>query len=363
MKILGTLWMLDICVVHSLTPIIEIDTVEQIIIVRNSPGPAIPKVKYCCTPYLLNKFFLTRILSKVLLMIYLIIKEKPNVVISYYMKASGLIALLSAKIFRLPVNFNVMSGSEEYQLLRIGNKDYRSKLMEKVLLNLTKHFDSVTTTGTKTKEYLIQNGVGKDIIEILPDSVDLDRFHPEPAEKKYDLVTVARFDPAKRLENFLQIVANVKAKKSNIKVVLVGDGPLRSRLENLSRELDIEDNIDFVGYKDNVEYYYNSSRIFVLTSEREGFPMVVLEAMGCGLPCVISNVGDVPDLAVDGYNAIVIDDYDDIERYVEGILKLLNDENLYNKISGNAYKTVREKYSYENAINVWKKILKKLAVS
>jgi len=352
--------MLDICVVHSLTPITEIDTVEEIIIVRNSPGPIIPKVKYCCPPYLLNKFFVTRILSKALLMIYLIIKEKPDIVISYYLKASGLIALFSAKLFRLPVNFNVMSGAEEYQLLRIGGKDYRFKIMEKFLLNLTKQFDSVTTTGTKTKEYLIRNGVGKDIIEVLPDSVDLDRFCPDPIGKKYDLVTVARFDPAKKLDNFLQIVAKVKAKKDDIKVALVGDGPLKNRLVTLSRELDIENNVDFVGYKDNVEWYYNSSMVFVLTSEREGFPMAALEAMGCGLPCVISNVGDVSDLAVDGHNAIVIDDYNDVERYVEGILRLLNDENLYNKISSNAHKTVQEQFSYENAKNVWNKILEKL---
>lgn len=127
-------------------------------------------------------------------------------------------------------------------------------------LNLTKHFDSVTTTGTKTKEYLIRNGIGKNIIDILPDSVDMDRFHPDSVGKKYDLVTIARFDPAKKLDNFLQIVAKVKAKKANIKVALVGDGPLKNRLTILSQELNIENNVDFVGYKDNVEYYYNSCR-------------------------------------------------------------------------------------------------------
>lgn len=362
MKILGTLGMLDLCVIQSLTPIIEIDEIEQIFIVRNSPGPQLPKVQYRCPPNSFNKFFVTRILSKLILMIYVIIRERPSIIISYYMKSYGIIALFSGKLLRIPVNLNVMSGPEEFQLLRLGGKDHKSIIMEKLLLNLTKYFDSITTTGSITKEYLIQNGVEKDIIDILPDSVDLKRFHPEPVEKQYDLVTVARFDPAKKLDNFLQIIDNVKTKKPNIKVALVGDGPLKNRLRNLSRELDIEANVDFVGYKENVEYYYNSSRIFVLTSEREGLPMVVLEAMGCALPCVISNVGDVPDLAVDGYNAIVVDDYDDTEKYVEGILKLLNDENLYNKISGNTYKTVREKYSYKNAKNVWEKILRKLTV-
>lgn len=134
MKIVGTLSMLDLTVIQSLTPIIEIDKIEQIIIVRNLPGPQLPKVQYRCPPNFLNKFFVSRIFSKLLLMIWAIIKEKPDVVISYYIKFSGLIALLSAKLFRVPVNFNVMSGPEEYQLLRIGAKDYRFKIMEKFYL-------------------------------------------------------------------------------------------------------------------------------------------------------------------------------------------------------------------------------------
>lgn len=363
MKILGTLSLSNGTAINFLTPLIQIERVKRIIIVRNSPGPKLPKVRYVCPPKITNKFVFTRIISKLLLMIYLIIKEKPKLIISFYMKAYGIIALLSGKITNVPVNLNIISGPEEYQLLRINGKDYRLKLMEKTLLYLTKYSNAITTTGTKTKEYLVHNGIRKDIIDILPDSIDLDRFHPMPMEKKYDILIVGRCDPAKRLENFLQIVSRLKAKKSGIKAALRGDGPLKNSLERLSRELEIQNNVEFLGYQDNVEVYYNASKIFVLTSEREGLPMAVHEAMGCGLPCVISNVGDIPDLAVDGFNSIVIQNYDDIDGYVDAIINLLEDKDFYDTMSMNAYKTVRERYSYENAKNVWEKILKKLAVS
>jgi len=359
MKLLGTLWMLDLCVIQSLTPIIQIDDVDEIILVRNRPGPPLPKVRYHCPPKILNAFFLTRILSKLVMMMYLIVKEKPDAIISYYMKASGIIALISAKLFNLPVNFNVMSGPEEYQLLRCKGKDYRLKLMEKVLLFLTKHFDSITTTGTKTKEYLMQNGIDKEIL-VLPASVDMEKFSPETEKKEYDLLIVARFDPAKQVHIFLQVVAKVKKFKPDIRAGIVGDGDLREELTRLSHELSIEDNVEFLGYRHNVEDFYKLSKIYILTSKREGFPMVVLEAMGCGLPCVISNVGNVTDLAEDGYNAIVVQDCTDVDGFVNGIKKLLEDKTFYRKISENAFSTVRQKFSYEHARCTWETILKQL---
>lgn len=359
MKIICTLQMLEICVEHSLMPLIQIDEIDEIIVIRNSQGPQLPKVQYYCPTGFLRKNFILRIIAKYFILIYLIIKKKPNFIISYYLKAHGLIALFAGKIFRLPVNLNVMSGPQEFQLLRIGKKDFRLKSLERLFLFLTNYFNSVTTTGNKTKEYLIENGVKKEIIDVLPDAVDLENFCPVPMKKEYDIITVARFDPAKRLEIFLQVIAKVKEKKPDIKVALIGDGILKKELVELSQELDIEKNVHFLGYKNNVENYYNASKIFILTSEREGFPMVVLEAMGCGLACVVSNVGNILDLADDGYNSIVVQDWADVESYTLGVLKLLNEPSCYNSISYNAIKSVRENYSYENAREVWIKILSK----
>jgi len=360
MRILGLLRLLDSGVIHSLTPLILIDQIEEILIVRNAPGPRLPKVRYYCPPIFLRKFVLSRVLAKFLITAALIVRKRPKAIISYYIKASGIIALIASKVFRLPAIHNVISGPAEYQLLRFAGKDYKINAMEKILLYLSRHFDGVTTTGLQTKEYLIQHGIRENKIEILPDSVNMDRFFPFSVSKKYDVIAVSRLDPVKKLDNFLRVVAVLSSEKSDIRVAIVGDGPMRNSLEKLASKLSISKNVDFFGHKENVEYFYNLAAIYVLTSEREGFPMTVLEAMGCGLPCVISNVGDVPDLAVDGYNAILVDKHDDIRAYADGVMQLLNDETLYRKISGNAYKTVREWYSYKNAGIVWERILNKV---
>ena len=66
----------------------------------------------------------------------------------------------------------------------------------------------------------------------------------------------------------------------------------------------------------------------ILISEREGVPMNILEAMGTGLPCVVSNVGNINDLIIDGKNSFIIDDFNDLDGYRDKIIQLLNDQNL-----------------------------------
>jgi len=360
--------MLDITVKHSLVPISQINYVEEIVIVRDFPGPKIKKVRYVCPYPWLRKYIIIRILSKQFLMIYLGIKLKPDLIISYYLKAYGIIALITGKVLSIPVNYNVMSGPEEFQMLKFGNvgtysidkKDIKPPLMERILLSVTKRFDSITTTGSRTSDYLIRNEIEKNKILILPDSVDLDIFKPKDIDKEYDLITVARFDPIKRIDNLIKLTKSLTKYKPNIKVAIGGDGSEKENLKKLVKELELEDNIIFLGYIDNVQNFLQQSRIFVLTSEREGFPMTVLESMGCGLACIVSNVGDINDLIEDGLNSFIINDCNDIESYKKRVEQLLDDDKLYNDISKMAIKTVREKFTYKNARNIWERIIKDL---
>ena len=123
-KVLGTLSMLELCVEHSLSPIINIDRIDEIHIVRTTPGPLLNKVIYHCPPKIFRFLSPINLLSKLLLLIYLGIRLQPDIIISYYMKFSGVIAFIAGKILRIPINMNVMSGPQEFQELRILGKDY-----------------------------------------------------------------------------------------------------------------------------------------------------------------------------------------------------------------------------------------------
>jgi glycosyltransferase involved in cell wall biosynthesis len=153
----------------------------------------------------------------------------------------------------------------------------------------------------------------------------------------------------------------VKKKYPDIKACIVGDGPRKLELTRLAGELGVTENVTFTGFQKDVPYYYNSSRIFIHTSETEGFPNVVLEAMMCGLPCVISNCGDIVDLAKDGFNSLVIQNYSDYQGFAKAICNLLEDEELYGNISRNALKSV-EAISIENVTCQWKLLLDDMRV-
>jgi len=150
----------------------------------------------------------------------------------------------------------------------------------------------------------------------------------------------------------------VKLRIPSIQAVIVGDGPLRESLMEKVKILDLNENIYFAGWTLDVHKYYNDSKICILTSEREGLPMTILEAMATGLPCVVSNVGNINDLVIDGWNSFIIDDFNDLDGFTTKIIQLLEEQDVYKNISKNATIDVRRSYSYENAESVWKSIFK-----
>jgi len=90
--------------------------------------------------------------------------------------------------------------------------------------------------------------------------------------------------------------------------------------------------------------------------------MAMIEAMACGLPCVISDVSDIPTVAIHDHNALLVP-VGDVDGFADQILRLLTDHELYDRLSANALKIREERqyeYSLENTVNTWNVFLKKL---
>jgi glycosyltransferase involved in cell wall biosynthesis len=346
MNLLVTLLQGEITMEMTLKPIATSDRVDQIYVVRDHAGPELSKVEYHCLPGLLAKSGVVKTVAKLVVMMYIAATRNPSAILSFQSFPHGINAFICGKIFRKPVNVNIMGSP----------KNWRAR---KKLIPILKRFDSVTVTGSKSRQYLIEQGFDGNRILILPDSIDTDRFYPQPLPRKYDILTVARLSSEKNLETLLKAVAIVKEKMENVTVGIVGDGPSKGDLEMLSQHLHLKDNVQFLGFRNNTEFYYNSARIYVLTSVTEGLPMAMLEAMACGLPCVVSNIGDISEAAVDGSNAFLVDDPFDATAFAAAIVKLLEDDQLYRIFSENALK-IREKYCYQRATEVWEEIFDSL---
>lgn len=164
-------------------------------------------------------------------------------------------------------------------------------------------------------DYARSRGLPLERLFYLPNVVDTERLSSpeEPSfrsrrdadRKQTRLILVARLVEQKRVDRFLELVARVRANPDlegrEVNALIVGAGPLRNELMEQARRLGLGPPVvEFRGTTADVAPLYRESDICVLTSDHEGTPNVLLEAMAAGLPVVATNVGGVPDLIRDG---------------------------------------------------------------
>ena len=339
---------------YILRSLVDSARVNQVYVVSDLDVPQISRVEVYRTPRWLSSPFhkvtlrgILRVASRFMLMLYLTLTKRPDIIVGFNIFPQTICAFTCARLSRKPA------------IVCIGDWPGIWRARRK-LLPILKRCDAITTTGSKSREYLIRQGIKANRIFALHRSKDTERFHPIPMPKKYDLLFMGRLAPAKNLETLLRVVSEVRALKRDLRVAIVGDGYLRDSLEQMAIQLGITDNLEFPGASDKPEYYYNCSKILMLTSHYEGMPNVMLEAMACGVPCVVPDVGDITDAAIDGVNAIVIREPYDIPGFTSAIIKLLDDKEFYNRLSQNTRKVVMDRYSLKNATDTWDKIFASL---
>jgi len=193
-------------------------------------------------------------------------------------------------------------------------------------------------------EFLKNAGVDNEKLRYTPAFyIDLGVFKPQNLEKKYDIVFSGRLVKNKGIILLLEAVKNLKFKIKDLKLIIVGDGPLKPEIEIYIKKNKLENNVEFSGWlpsTEDVAIIYNQSKIMVMPSYNEGGPRVTLEAMACKTPVLTSRVGIMLDIIEDRDNGLFIDwNSDDISKI---ILLILKDGNLYQKIAENGYNTIQQ---------------------
>lgn len=171
----------------------------------------------------------------------------------------------------------------------------------------------------------------------VPMGIDLKKFSPSPEGfdslrqtlglGPNDLVvgTVARLVPDKGLECFLRMAARIWAVRSDVRFLIVGDGPLRASLEQLTDTLDLRPHVIFTGHRTDIPALMEAMDLFVLPTLREGFGVVFAEAMAMGKATVGSRIGPVAEVIEDGVTGYLASP-DSAEDFAERALELLRDE-------------------------------------
>ncbi|CCH55086.1 glycosyl transferase group 1 [Fibrisoma limi BUZ 3] len=172
-------------------------------------------------------------------------------------------------------------------------------------------------------------------IEVIPNFIDLSRFKRQQKEhfKKAIcpngeklIVHTSNFRRVKRIDDAVMTFYHIQ-EHMPAKLLLVGDGPERARIERLVRELGIYDQVRFLGKLDAVEEVLSVADLFLMPSENESFGLAALEAMACEVPVISSNAGGLPELNVQGVTGF-LSPVGDVDDMVKNSLYILDEANL-----------------------------------
>lgn len=284
------------------------------------------------------------------------LSDQDNVYVGIYEIPHGLFAMVAGKLRSKPVVVNII-GNPGYSLIRKGLRKW-------VTYWILRNVNIITTTGSVSRRFLINEGFSPAKLFVLPNSIDVNWFIPKKnINKEYDIINIGRLSPEKRLLDFVKIIALIQKEKPDIQVAIAGMGPEKENIQKEIKHHNLTENIKLLGFVDNrgIVDFFNSGRVFVMCSETEGFPRTIIQSLSCGIPCVVSEVGDLTDLIIHGKTGFCIKSPEIHKEFAAYAIQLLNDSEIYDRISNEGLNHVRESYSHNTATQVWSNIINELS--
>jgi glycosyltransferase involved in cell wall biosynthesis len=315
-----------------LSPITSTNSI-QVDVLRTSPGLQRENVSFICPPYAIQRSRILSLLWKVLRSIWLGLKGDFTCVHAILVFPHLYLASIISFLARKPLVYMVVASDFEFT--------GKGALLQSLTPKLAKRSNVILVPNGRTYTYLERQEypARRIVMYRLLDLVDTHPFYPLESEKTNDLVVVSRLSPDKHVDLFVDIVGLVRASIPSVKAAIVGDGPMRMKLDRHVQEKGLTRNIRFHGFVPSIttlNQILNSSKIFVLNSSHEGGPFTVIEAMAAGVCCISSKVGHVPDVIMHSRNGFIVQEYDDVETYVRIILELLDDTERLRRIQEEA---------------------------
>ena len=196
-------------------------------------------------------------------------------------------------------------------------------------------------------------------IKVIPNFIDtknfyrLDKEHFKRAicaDHQKVVVHVSNFRRVKNVVHVVEVFHRILQEGLSAKLLLVGDGPDRSNVEQLTRDLGIQDSVRFLGKQDPVQEILSISDLFLLPSSSEAFGLALLEGMACNVPVVCSDVGGLTELVGDS-GAGYLCPLGDIDAFSNACIKILRDDQLHADMSNNARDYVVRHFDTEAIID------------
>lgn len=181
-------------------------------------------------------------------------------------------------------------------------------------------------------------------------------FGRDSDRRPFSIVCVARLSPVKRIDLLLEALALLAQRHHSWVCRVVGGGPLEAELRAKAQALGLNLKVEFTGYVDDVRSYLQAADLAVLPSEKEGLPLSLVEAMACGLPCVVTDVGGNREIVLEGRTGLLVE-FGSPTRLAEAIAFMLEKPAERRRMGHEAKKFVYERFDMKQMINSYRAIL------
>jgi len=243
----------------------------------------------------------------------------------------------------------------------------KSSLIKSITKFTIKNADWITCDAEYVKNKIIEmTGYPSGKITVFPWGIDLKKFNPGARsdvrsklgwKDKRILVMTRPFKPIYGIEYFLQALPEVIKKNPDVRVILCGDGPLKSKFEEYVKKHEMKRHVHFAGFVENDELpkYYNAADIYVSTSLSDGTSLCLLEALACGLPVVVSDLPTNREWVTNGVGGLLIPKKNS-RRTANEINSLLKDRRAREKMGKNNLGVARRRANWDKNFRVLEKI-------
>jgi N-acetyl-alpha-D-glucosaminyl L-malate synthase BshA len=225
--------------------------------------------------------------------------------------------------------------------------------------------DAVTAVSQSLKNDTLEHFHIKREIDVVPNFIDFTRFNKQPKEHfkkaiapngEKILVHTSNFRKVKRVEDVIAVFCLVNQRIPS-RLLMIGDGPERSHIEKMSRDMQCHNSITFLGKQEAVEEILSVCDLFILPSETESFGLAALEAMACEVPVISSNAGGIPEVNVHGVTGY-LSNVGDVADMANNAIKMLENEEVLKTFKRNALQRARE-FDLDKIMNDYLEIYKR----
>lgn len=216
--------------------------------------------------------------------------------------------------------------------------------------------DGVTAVSRWLRDETAQHFATQKAIEVIPNFVDPARFRRDDGRYSHIfgapgdrfVCHVSNFRPVKRIMDVMEVFARVSAAVPS-RLLMLGDGPDRSRAEAFAREHHLRDRVHFLGNVQNLEEILGACDLFLLPSESESFGMAALEAMASEVPVIATNSGGLPEVVTDGETGFLLP-VGDVAAMAERGIEILRDDALRRKMGKRARESAVEQFDEQKIV-------------